>query len=122
MFQPVASAGGAAQSCPVRRLTRAQLKAAAAKMVDLQNGWIPAVQKSYNGDLSLELHSADPARDETFVIFSDDRGVLLGMLNSDHWETLGIYAGLAEALTAARNAVVRGGARMELRRLPRERS
>ncbi len=44
------------------------------------------------------------------------------MLNSDDWETLGIYAGLAEAVTAARNAVLRGGARMELMRLPRERS
>jgi len=122
MAQSVHSAGEAAQTRPIQQLTRVQLKAAAAKMVDLQNDWVVAVQESYNGDLSLELHSADPTRDETLVIFSDARGVLLGALNGDDWETLGIYAALPEALTAARKTVLRGNPGMPPSRLLRERN
>jgi hypothetical protein len=82
--------------------TQGRLVSALLDLEDLQGDWLAAIEKSYDGDLSLEIRHADPHRDEAVILFRDGLGVHVATMKGDDWCGEGTFPYLHEALAQAR--------------------
>ena len=78
-------------------LTRSDVDAAQAALMDLGHGWSFETARDYDGDLSIMI-SGPYDENLTFVLNGSRGGIRLGRVIRDTWDHLGCYTSVKDAM------------------------